>query len=163
MFSLSTLRAFNDFTDGRRFFLFVLSSPIPFRRASSLRVSRLYFYLQERGEIKMKKTAIIIAVSLVLSGCAGLKSAGNLVGNSFKIPKTAVECLQRDIDKENVGTLHDVASFTIDSLTALTIGAPLAAISIPIEVAAGRAAGEAVVKVVSDQKDAACKEIWEAQ
>ena len=112
---------------------------------------------------KKGKIAAIAITCLALTGCAGFKSAGNLVGNSFKIPKTEVECLQRDVDKANVGLAHDVAQFAIDAATLATVGVPLAAISIPLEVAAGRAAGEAVIKVVSDQKDAACREIRESQ
>ena len=117
----------------------------------------------------MKKTAIIIAVSLVLSGCAGLKSAGNLIGNTFSTPQTAVECLQREQDKKNVGTLHDIAAATYDAATGLALlaGTPIAAaITIPADIIAVREVGASVkvmTEIISEQKDSACKEIREAQ
>ena len=113
----------------------------------------------------MKKTILIIAASLVLSGCAGLKSAGNLVANTFKTPKTAVECLQRETDKENVGTLHDIAAATYDAATGIALLAGtgiVGSVTVPFEFLAGNQVGRQVGKVaeiISEQKDSACNEI----
>ena len=117
----------------------------------------------------MKQTAIIIAASLVLSGCAGVQSGINLVANSLNTPTTAVECLQRAIDKQNVGVTYDVVAGTYDLVTAAgwvaTAGAAFP-ITFPLEMIAGKQVGQTakvIVEQISDQKDLACKEIAEAQ
>ena len=117
---------------------------------------------------KKGKIAAIAITCLALTGCAGLKSAKDLALNSFKTPKTAVECLQRDIDKENVGKLHDIAAATYDAATgiALMAGTAIATpILLPAEILAGQKASTlgAIATLISDQKDSACKEIREAQ
>ena len=112
----------------------------------------------------MKKTILTITAAFALSGCAGLKSAGNLVVNSLTTPTTAVECLQRDVDKANLGTFHEVASAAFVPFVGAAAVAtlPLA----PIEIFFGQRAGaaaESVARVISEQKDLACKEIRESQ
>ena len=118
---------------------------------------------------KKGKIAAIAITCLALTGCAGFKSAGNLVRNSFSKPKTAVECLQRDQDKKNVGVTYDILATGYDTVAAvgwLTSAAVTAPLVTPIEWAVGQEVGKltkGIVKQISDQKDLACEEIEAAQ
>ena len=113
----------------------------------------------------MNKTILIIATSLVLSGCAGFKSIGNLAANSLKTPKTAVECLQRETDKKNVGATYNAVAGTYDALASVgwaTTAVVAGAIAAPIEKVAGTVVGktaEVIFDQIKDQKDLACEKI----
>ena len=118
---------------------------------------------------KKGKIAAIAITCLALTSCGTMKSITNLAKNSFSTPKTAVECLQREQDKENVGLAYDIAATTYDAVAAvgwLAGAAVTAPVVTPMEWIVGREAGkvtQGLVKQISDQKDLACKEIEAAQ
>ena len=118
---------------------------------------------------KKGKIAAIAITCLALTGCAGFKSAKDLALNSFSTPKTAVECLQREQDKKNVGVTYDVLSTGYDAVAAvgwLAGASIIAPVVTPIEWAAGGEVGKltkTIVRQISDQKDLACEEIEAAQ
>ena len=139
---------------------------MPFRRASVAPSVRLFFTYWSAGAVpQMKHTILIITASLVLSGCAGFKSIGNLAANSLKTPKTAVECLQRETDKKNVGVTYDVVAGTYDAVAGIgwaTTAAVAGAITAPIEKVAGTVVGKTagvIFHQIVDQKDLACEKI----